>query len=80
MKEVTVVFSCGHTGLVTAALFKEGEEIPLPCRDCKPSRIMALLYIGALASVGSMGYGGWLGDALIVASGAIGAVAIAVLL
>ncbi len=80
MKDVTVVFSCGHIGFVTAALFYEGEEIPLSCRDCKPSRIMALLYIGALASVGSMGYGGWLGEALIVAGGAVAVVAVAVLL
>jgi hypothetical protein len=80
MKDVTVTFSCGHTGLVTAALFKEGEEIPLPCRECKPSVIMALLYVGALASVGSMGYGGWLGDTLIAAGGAVAVVVVVVLL
>ena len=80
MKDVTVIFSCGHTGLVTAAMFEEDEEIPLPCRQCKPSRIMALLYVGALASVGAMGYGGWIEDALTVAGGAIAVVVVAVLL
>ena len=72
MRDVTVRFNCGHTGLVTAAMFDESEEIPLPCRACKPSRIVALIWLGASAAFGVTFYGMLTFDWLIAVSGATG--------
>ncbi len=80
MPDVTVKFSCGHKGRVTAAMFDEGEKIPLPCRECKPSRIVALLWVGALAALGAAIYGWVTWDGLVVLGASIGAVADAFLL
>ena len=80
MPDVTVKFVCGHEGHVTDALFYEGEEIPLPCRECKPSRIVALLWLGTSIAFGVAFYGLLTWNELIAAGGAIGIAVSAVFL
>ncbi len=57
MKEVSIIFACGHEGKNAAALFEEGEKVPAMCRKCRPSKIVAFLWLGALAAFGATAYG-----------------------
>lgn len=77
MKDVSVTFSCGHTGLVTASLFQEGEKVVAPCRECRPSRIVPLFRLGAIAAFGALIYGIVLVNELAVLGSVIGLGAVA---
>ncbi len=80
MKEVSITFACGHEGKNSAALFEEGEKVPAMCRKCKPSKLVALLWLGAFAAFGVAAYGVITWNELVAIGGVVGATVNAIFL